>query len=108
MFNWLFKKPDPEKIRKRVEQILCISRYRPFNIVILPSVKEVRDKYKEIYKEDFSYSSFYCPVTKTAYCILNTKRIAHECSHGIINNYFNKYLPRHLDEYIAQWVETFF
>ena len=69
------------------------------------SQNAVRSYYEFWYGKPRDLKGFYCPMSKTVYCVNEPRVIAHELTHGILANYFTQHIPVWLQELAAQYVE---
>lgn len=94
----------------RVQEILeMYPQGLKFDIVLLPSEKEVQAIYREQFNLEVKFIAFYSPKTNTAYFSVrdvNMSVFAHELAHVVINHYFDNAPPVKIHELLAQYVES--
>lgn len=94
----------------QVQEILeMFPRGMKFDIVLLPSKKEVRRIYWEQFNREVKFIAFYSTKTNTVYLSVqdvNISILAHELAHVVINHYFENAPPVKIHEVLAQYVES--
>lgn len=91
--------------QERIEDLLKMKS--PIEILItLCRNKNTVSKYHEFwYGKPNNTKGFYCGKNREIYCVDEPLVIAHELTHGILTNYFNKHIPIELQHIICHWVE---
>lgn len=120
-FSFRFGRQDKITMAEEVKNKLCLTisqvqeileMFPPgikFDIVLLPSKKEVRRIYWEQFNREVRFIAFYSTKTNTVYLSVqdvNISVLAHELAHVVINYYFKHAPPVKIHEVLAQYVES--
>ena len=79
-----------------------------FNLVLLPSAKDVSRFYKKNYGKSVNHIAYYSLTQKTIYISVDDtklKVLAHEIGHMIVDNFFQVRPPYTIHELMAQFAE---
>lgn len=101
-----------DAIIERVETILDMYPIGlKFDMVLLPSAKDVQKVWTKKYGRSQDYIAFYSPGDNTVYVSVDDVRVgvlAHELTHVILDHYFRVSPPGKIHEVLAQFVEAHF
>lgn len=100
-----------DMIIHRVQSVLeMFPESLKFNLFILNSRDEVRQKHIDIYNKPKDFIAFYSQKMNTIYLSpekLNINVLAHETGHAVVENYFEVSPPVKVHEILAQFSEKY-
>ena len=79
------------------------------NLVVLNTIFDVQRKYKEYFDGHKEVVQFYDKKTATIYLPkvgCQYEVLFHEISHAVVNHYFDKPIPKEIDEVLAKFVAS--
>lgn len=97
-------------IAEKIQMVLeMYPKTLKFRVVLLPSAREIRKVYKNIYGREIDFISFYSPGDKAVYIStddVNLRIFSHETAHAVIDQYFKVSPAVKIHELLAKYAEA--